>query len=245
MHTQKTPLLIGLRAAKANLVPGLIVQALMVGLLVAYYMQPSVHAWLSTLAEAKAKGGLPFSMLAASLAGGVLPEILTIVAFQGGKPRIENARNLLFTLPYWTFDGLVVDLFYRYQTHLFGAQVDFITVTKKVLFDQLVFSALLTTPLGMACYEWKHQNYSFHRLSRVWTFTFYKNKSFPTLIACWGVWVPLVAIIYSLPPLLQFPMFSLGLTFWVMLFNYISAIHKPKSPLPFSTQVGDASAFQQ
>jgi len=245
MHTEKAPLLVGLRAAKANLVPGLIVQALMVSLLIAYYMQPDVHKWLSALADAKAKGGLPFSMLTASLAGGVLPEILTIIAFQGGKPRRENVRNLLFTLPYWAFDGLMVDFFYRYQTHLFGAQVDFVTVLKKVLVDQFVFSPFITTPVGMACYEWKHQNFSFQGLSRVWTFSFYKYKSFPTMIACWGVWIPLVAIIYSLPPLLQFPMFSLGLTFWVMLFNYISAVHKTKSPLPFCTEVGDASAFQQ
>ena len=244
MHTEKRPLLIGLHAAKANMIPGFILQAIMAGLLIAYYTQPVVHGWLSVLATAKEKGGIFFSMPASALAGGVLPEILIIAVFQGGKFRRENLQNLMFTVPYWAFDGLLVDLFYRYQAHLFGSHVDFLTVFKKVLLDQAVFTPFLTTPIGMACYEWRNQDFSFRGLSRVWTPAFYKNKSFPALIACWGVWIPLVAIIYSLPTLLQFPLFSLGLTFWVILFNYINTAHKTKSALPFPAAVSDASALQ-
>jgi len=240
MYTEKTPLLIGLRAAKANVVLGLIIQAMMAALLVAYYTQPMVHGWLSVLADAKQKGGIGFSMIAAAVAGGILPEILKIVVFQKCRIEWKNAQNLLFTVPYWAFDGLMVDIFYRYQATLFGSHVDFTTVLKKVLLDQLIFTPFITTPLGMASYEWKNQNYSFRGMWRVWTFTFYKNKSFPALIACWGVWVPLVGIIYSLPQLLQVPLFSLGLTLWVILFNYINASHKTKSELSFSEPVIDA-----
>jgi len=243
MHTEKTPLLIGLRAAKANLVPGLIVQAMMASLLAAYYLQPQVHAWLSVLAVIKQNGGYLFSMAASALAGGVLPEILIVVAFQAGKARWNNAQNLFFTIPYWAFDGLLVDMFYRYQATLFGSHVDFHTVFKKVLLDQFIFTPFITTPIGMACYEWRNQNYSFKGLSRVWTFTFYKNRSFPALIACWAVWIPLVSLVYSLPSLLQFPLFSLGLTLWVILFNYINASHQTKTGLSFSDPVIDASAL--
>jgi len=244
MHTEKTPLLIGLRAAKANIVPGLIIQAMMAALLVAYYTQPVVHGWLSVLADAKQRGGYAFSMVSSSIAGGILPEILLIVVFQAGKFRRVNAQNLLFTMPYWAFDGLLVDIFYRYQATLFGSHVDFPTVLKKVLLDQLLFTPFITTPIGMACYEWRNQDFSFRGMSRAFTFSFYKNKSFPALIACWGVWIPLVAIIYSLPMLLQVPLFSLGLTLWVILFNYINAAHKTKSELSFSVPGIDASRLQ-
>jgi TRAP-type C4-dicarboxylate transport system permease small subunit len=44
----------------------------------------------------------------------------------------------------------------------------------------------------------------------------------PTLLATWSVWIPLMAIIYSLPLPLQFPLFSLALTFWVLLLTYMT-----------------------
>jgi len=42
------------------------------------------------------------------------------------------------------------------------------------------------------------------------------------LVATWAVWIPLMAIIYSLPAALQFPLFSLALTFWVLLLTYMT-----------------------
>lgn len=248
MHGKKKnrlPLLIGLRAAKANFVPGLIVQSVMVALVAAYYMHPAIHAWLSALADVKQRGGFAYSAIAGALAGGVLPETLMIVVFQRGKIRRENWNNVVFSTCYWGFDGILVDAFYRGQNLWFGGHVDVATVVKKVVFDQFVFTPVISIPLSMGSYEWKHQGYSFSGLWRVLTPTYYREKAVPALIGCWGVWIPLVAIIYSLPPLLQFPLFSLGLTFWVMLFSYIAAsAQKQKSELSFSVQGGDAPTLQ-
>ena len=44
----------------------------------------------------------------------------------------------------------------------------------------------------------------------------------PILFATWGVWIPLVTIIYSLPSVLQIPLFALALAMWVMLYIWIS-----------------------
>jgi len=243
MHSEKTPLFIGIRAARANLVPGLIVQALMLALLVAYYTVPSVHAWLEMLAGLKQKGGFVSSAVAGALAGGVFPEILTIVVFQHGKVTTDNGKNLMFAMLFWALDGMVVDALYRTQALIFGGGGDFFTIVKKVSLDMGIFTPLVSTPMGMAFYEWKHQDYKSAGLSRVLTLKFYKNKSVPALIACWGVWIPLVTIVYSLPTPLQFPMFSLGLTFWVMLFSYITVMQKKKNTLPISEAVVDASAL--
>lgn len=243
MHTEKTPLLIGLHAARANLVPGFIVQGVMLALLVAYYNVPSVHGWLEVLAAAKQKGGYPFSAGASAIAGGILPEILTIIAFQRCRVRLENVKNIFFTMPFWALDGILVDALYRYQTVLFGGQVDFPTLLKKVLVDQGGFTPFVSTPMGVTFYEWKNSGYSFGVLAHWASPSYFKNKVFPALIASWGVWIPLVTIIYALPPLLQFPMFSLGLTFWVMLFNYITTSQKAKNALPISSPVGEASAL--
>src|SRR5437763_1035137 len=50
----------------------------------------------------------------------------------------------------------------------------------------------------------------------------YRDKVIPTLVATWAVWIPLMAIIYSLPLALQFPMFGLALSFWVLLLTYMT-----------------------
>jgi len=44
----------------------------------------------------------------------------------------------------------------------------------------------------------------------------------PTLLATWAVGIPITAMIYSLPLALQFPLFSLALTFWVLLLTYMT-----------------------
>lgn len=244
MHNEKTPLWIGLRAAKANFVPGLIVQVAMVSVVVAYYTVPAVHEWLSSLAEIKRHGGLVFSAVAAVIAGGLFPEILTIAVFQRGKIRSGNLADFAFNAVLWGCEGMIVDLFYRSQALMFGSHVDFPTVLKKVLVDQLIYTPFFATPFSVACYEWKHQGYSWKGMARVFTPRYYKNKSIPALIASWGVWIPLVTVIYCLPSLLQFPLFTLGLTFWVMLLSYIASSHKRKSALPISAPVGNASPFE-
>jgi hypothetical protein len=42
-------------------------------------------------------------------------------------------------------------------------------------------------------------------------------------MANWMVWIPLVSIIYSLPPALGIPFFIIAQAFWVMVFTTLSA----------------------
>ncbi len=231
---EKTPLLIGLRAARANLIPGLLIQAAMIAIALAYYFWPAAREWLDVLATAKARGGLAFTLVASILAGAVLPELLTVLIFQRGILRRENLHSVLFLAVFWGFNGWCVDVFYQSQAWVFGSHADFATVCKKVLVDQFVYTPLFATPLGMFCYEWRNQNFAPAGMSRTLTWTFYKNKSFPALLASWGVWFPLVAVIYSLPSSLQFPIFSLALTFWVLMFSYINARARQPQTEPLS-----------
>ena len=212
----------GLQAARANFVPGLIVQAAMITVVLAYYYYEPARALLAQLAEMKARWGYGFSFLAGAIAGGVLPELLNVVVFQRGRVRWENAANLLFGILYWGSQGMVVDGLYRLQAVMFGSHVDFFTVVKKVLVDQFVYNPIYAAPLGLAVYEWKNQGYRIAGMARVLTGRFYKERTVPALVATWGVWIPLVALVYSLPSLLQIPLFSLALTFWVILFTWIN-----------------------
>ena len=217
-----SPFWIGLRAAKANLIPGLIVQAAMLALGLAYYYYAPAQAWLEQLAALKKEWGYGFAFIAGALAGGLSPEILTVAVFQRGRVTRQNMENLLFGLLYWGSQGIMVDAFYRGQAWLFGSQADFFTIVKKVLVDQLLYTPLIALPLATATYEWKKQGYRISGFTRTLTRRFFVQETFPAIVAAWGVWIPLVSIIYSLPSLLQVPFFSLALTFWVMIFTWIN-----------------------
>lgn len=212
----------GLRAARANLAPALAVQGAMLAVALAYYFHPPTNVWLNQLAELKVKWGYGYSASAAAVAGGLIPEIMRIVFFQKGRVTRSNFSNLLFTVPFWSLTGMAVDLFYRSQAVWFGDEATVGVVITKVLVDQFVYNPLFAAPSGAWCYDWKHSGYSFRNLRRFFTLRYYRNVIVPILFATWGVWIPLVAIIYSLPSVLQIPLFALALAMWVMLFTWIS-----------------------
>src|SRR3954470_23310596 len=85
----RTPLALGWEAAKANAVPAFILQAVMLGLLIGYYVSPPVAHALDILAQQRRDGGIWFVLGAGAIAGAVIPEIFLIVFFQNGKPRRE------------------------------------------------------------------------------------------------------------------------------------------------------------
>lgn len=219
------PLLIGLQAARANFTPGLIVQIAMVIVLVAYYFYEPARAWMAQLAELKARWGYGFAFVSSAIAGGILPELLTIAVFQKCRVRRENFENLIFGICFWGLQGTIVDCLYRFQAGIFGAHASFVVVAKKVFVDQFIFNPFFAAPWTLAAYQWKNQKYQFSGMTQVLTGRFYKERTVPTLIATWGVWIPLVSMVYALPSLLQIPLFSLALTFWVILLTWMTRRH--------------------
>src|SRR5881394_1169817 len=196
-NESRTSLALGWEAAKANAVPGFILQATMLLVLIGYYLSP------------------PF-------AGAIVPEIFVIVFFQRGRFRKQNLRNLAFTIPTWGIDGILVDLMYRMNAIWFGDVTTVWVVTAKILVDQLSYNPFFAAPAEVLVYEWKNEGFSWKSLRRAFTWKHYRDKIVPTLLATWAVWGPLMAIIYSLPFALQFPLFSIALTFWVLLLTYMT-----------------------
>jgi hypothetical protein len=222
MQKSRSPLLIGWEAARANAVPALIIQALMLGLLVAYYLSLDVAAALQRLAEFKRTHGLAFVIIASVTAGAFIPELFLILFFQRGRAHRGNLRNLLFTIPVWGFDGSLIDLLYRSEAAWFGDVVTVPVVFSKILVDQFGYNPFFAAPFGVLTYEWKNNGISLGPVRDLFTWKHYRDKIIPTLVATWAVWIPLMAIIYSLPLALQFPLFGLALSFWVLLLTYMT-----------------------
>jgi hypothetical protein len=216
------PWVAGWQAAKANVIPGLIVQALMLAVLLGYYFHPPVRSWFDALADLKARWSYGYSAVNAIIAGALVPELLRICVFQKGRFQRVNFANLLFTVPFWCVMGVIVDYFYRCQAAWFGADVTFAIVTRKVLVDQFVYNTVFAAPVTAWLYDWKNQGYRLEGTARFFTAGYYADVVIPTLFATWGVWIPVVAILYSLPSLLQIPLFGLALSLWVILYTWMS-----------------------
>jgi hypothetical protein len=220
---EKPPLFVGLRAARANLVPGLVIQMAMLTIVLAYYWHEPTKDALNILAVWKERYGYLFSVVLSILAGAVLPEVLKVLFFQRGKVRGENFQELVFAAVFWGTVGVFVDTLYRLQALWFGTAPTFSVLLRKVVVDQFVYCPLFAAPVTVWAYEWKNRRFSTEGISDYFTPAFYRTKVLPTLIASWGVWIPVVTIIYSLPSLLQVPLFGLALSFWVLLVTYITS----------------------
>lgn len=218
----RTSLTIGWEAARANLAPALLIQGLMLGLLAGYYLSPAVAGLLNDFAAYKVRHGFTFVVIAAVAAGALVPELFLIFFFQHGRPARQNLRNLLFTVPIWAIDGSLVDLLYRSEAAWLGDVATLPVVLGKICIDQFGYNPFFAAPFGVLTYEWKNSGFSLESLVRGFSWGHYRDKIVPTLFATWSVWIPLMAIIYSLPLALQFPLFSLALTFWVLLLTYMT-----------------------
>ncbi len=221
-ENSRNPLSLGWEAACANAVPAFILQAAMVALLVAYYFSPATAAALNSIAEYKKEHALIFVVGAAITAGALLPELFVIFFFQKGRVHTQNFRNLAFTVPTWAIDGILVDLMYRGFAVWLGDVVTLPVVVAKVCLDMFGYNPFFAAPSEVLVYEWKNTRISSASLRRALTWEHYRDKIVPTLLATWAVWIPLVAVIYSVPLALQFPLFSLALTFWVLILTYMT-----------------------
>lgn len=218
----RSSLSLGWEAARANLKPALLIQAVMLSLLAGYYFSPAVASLLNDLAAYKLRHGFTFVVIASVVAGALVPELFLIFFFQHARPNQRNLRNLLFTIPIWAIDGSLVDLLYRSEAAWLGNVVTLPVVLGKICIDQFGYNPFFAAPFGILTYEWKNSGFSLDSLGRAFTWSHYREKGVPTLLATWSVWIPLMAIIYSLPLTLQFPLFSLALTFWVLLLTYMT-----------------------
>ena len=233
------PLTIGWQAAKANALPGFILQGAMLAILIAYYASTRFAGLLDQLARYKQQHSILFVLAAGIVAGALLPEVFVVFFFQKGKVRRQNFRNLAFTVPTWAIDAILVDLMYRANARWFGDVVTFPVVLAKICVDQFGYNPFFAAPAEVLVYEWKNDGFSLASTRRGFSWDHYREKIIPTLLATWVVWGPLMGIVYSLPYPVQFPLFSLALTFWVLILTYMtnrfSADLEADAPLALST----------
>ncbi len=210
----------GLASARKNFIPGLILQGFALTMVLLYYFHQPTHQFLLKIPEIKQRMGALFPIITASFFGGFIPFLF--MAVQKTIRREQYVSHLLFLTGYWALNGWIIDLLYQGQALWFGDQPDVLTIVKKTAVDQFLFCPLWSVPFAAVTMHWKNCDFSFKtacaRFSRK-TFTI---ELLSILIAIWAVWIPAVAIIYSLPMALQFPLFNIVLCFWSLLLTALS-----------------------
>lgn len=214
-----------LKALRANLLPGILLQSLMACMGAAYLWHPASRAVFGELAAVRSEWGLLFSFIGTALGSAVLPELLRLIL-----PHPENAggrtptllSRLLFGIPFWGLIGVQVDLFYRLQDFLFGPSETLPVLVKKVAVDALLYCPLLAIPQAVCVMLWRDHGFTGRGFLGHTPLGFYALKIFPVLLANWMVWIPLLCIIYSIPQALSIPFFIVAQCFWVMVFTTLS-----------------------
>ena len=226
-------------AAKANLLPGLLLQCLMVIFFSLYIAHEGTKQFLGEVATMKEEAGYAFSFFSYVIAGALLPELLRIGFFQAGRATKRNFWLFLTAVPLWGTMGVLVDLLYRLQSVWFGPGNGWETIFYKVLADQLLFSPFISAPLIVGWLFLRDHGFRSSAWNQIFCVNFVFEKVFPVVVAGWCVWVPGVVLVYFMPPLLQIPIAVFIQVFWVLIITTMEESPRRK-PLNASLRAGQA-----
>ena len=219
---------VGLGAARENLLPGLLIQALMLLLVIGYYLHWPTTWLLDVLARAKAAGGLWFAFFASGFCGGVLSELCLVYLLQKGRWLEGNFESLVFKFFLIGLGGAEVSLFYAWLAHVLGNQAEWHVVVAKVLLDQFGFTMFVACPSNAIAIHWKNARYRAAAWLDFFTPKFLGEQFLPLLLVNWCFWIPTTGLIYSLPLALQLPLFLLALAIWGLLLISTMARRHPE-----------------
>lgn len=187
----------------------LLIQAFALVLLICYYSVESSRGIFNTVASWKENGGYLFAAITTIISGGVLPELLKRTLRPAGvtPPKMSE---LLHQFIMWAYLGMLVDGLYRLLNHLFGSGTDPLTLLCKVLSDQLLFSPFFSLPSMVIWYMIYESRCSLKRFIQQFSLKGVYQRVLPLWATSLIFWPVMLVIIFSLPQVLQFPLFLFG-----------------------------------
>ena len=228
-ESTNNPLRRGWAAGRTNIVPGMIIVLVALGVLAGYHRWPVFHDAMEVVGAWKTRFGLLFPLVSTAVFGGLLPVFFRLIPPETRKD--PQWRHLPFFVLFWAYKGIEVDLLYRLQAWVFGDTADPWVVAAKVVVDQLVYCPVWAVPTMVLAYRWKEAGYNVGETRRRLGERWYVNRCLPVLVASLVIWVPAVAVIYNLPLALQLPLQNLVLCLFVLLVMILTG-DGGKSPRP-------------
>ena len=221
------PWKIGVKAARANLIPGLMLQSAAFGLLAAYYFYPPFRESLGVVAQWQTRYGVAFSLGSYLFFCGIVPYLFCL-AMPTLRPK-EPVKALLFAFGFWGIMGLIVPKFYALQSWLYGDGTDVRTLALKIFTDQFGYTLFFASPAVAIAHLWRDRGYSWAAIVPLFGKGWFRRLVVPNLLMNWVVWIPSLCVVYSLPELLQSHVAGLIGGFWALMSLQIAARTQPQT----------------
>ena len=218
-----TPAKLGLKAGVSPILkaishhwrPFVFIQIAAIAVAFSYYLLPGFQAWAEGIAKLKVHGGLPFAALSTAFAGAVLPELAKRL-FAREKRNFDGA-DFAFQVCLFGFLGVTVDVLYGALGNLLGNSASVKVVIEKVVFDQVVYSPLVSMTLCTFAFLWKDSGFNGKRTMALVHDGSFSRRYIGNMIACWLFWIPALSAIYSMPVPLQFCLYLCVQAAWALL----------------------------
>ena len=205
---------------RQNRVPWLVLNALVVTLVGSYYLMPSVAGVWESIGQFKLRWSYAFSLSSTIFAAVLLPTL--VQGAMGTLPKEGRWKRVGLLALFWGYRGMEIDLFYHFQSWLFGTGNDAGTLLTKVLVDQFVMSPLWFVPTYLIALRWVDMGGSWSRTRASLGREFWRRTLPTVLLTNWLVWIPTLALVYSLPAVLQFPLFSVVMCFFILIVTLLA-----------------------
>jgi len=150
-----------------------------------------------------------FAAITTIFSGGVLPELIKRI-FRPAGVVPPTLAELIHQFIMWAWLGILVDAFYRFLNDLIGSGTDLLTLFYKVLFDQFLFTPLLSRPSIVTWFMLYEAQYNIGNFLRNWSLKNVYIRVFELWATCLIFWPIMLMITFSLPQPLQFPLFLFG-----------------------------------
>ena len=205
---------------RENRVPCLALNLVVITLVGSYYQVPAIAEVWEAVGAFKLKWAYAFSLGSTIFAAALLPSLVQLV--MGTLPPEGRWKRVGLLSLFWGYRGMEIDWFYQMQGWLFGTGNDAATLLKKVALDQFVMSPLWFVPTVLIAMRWVDMGGSWARTRASLTREFWIRTCPTVMVTNWLVWIPTLALVYSLPPALQFPLFSVVMCFFILIVTLLA-----------------------
>jgi len=206
-------------AVRANVLPGALLWAGLALFLAGYYLVPAVPAVLDEWVALKTQWGALCNFVTYGVFAVAVPELLQRTVLRQGRTPL-NGGELGWAVLVWGFMGVVVNYFYMAQTHWFGEGNDTLTLLKKMVVDQFIFSQFANF-MVIGLLGWREFGFTRRAWTRFVDPAYLWGQYLPIMVAGWCVWIPAVMVVYFMPTPLQFPVVSMVLSYWILVFKFL------------------------
>ena len=205
---------------RENRVPCLALNLVVITLVGSYYQVPAIAEVWEAVGAFKLKWAYAFSLGSTIFAAVLLPSLVQL--WMGTLPAEGRWKRVGLLSLFWGYRGMEIDWFYQVQGWLFGTGNDAATLIKKVAVDQFVMSPLWFVPTVLIAMRWVDMGGSWARTRASLTREFWMRTCPTLMVTNWLVWIPTLALVYSLPPALQFPLFSVVMCFFILIVTLLA-----------------------